>query len=112
MLDLQCSRLQLVTSPAADGSPATSLAAQLAWRPPPDSGAARCCHVWCAFVASGGQLLAPPRWLGVACVDGYCITDLLVPAEATWVVFTVQPEGPNGLVQQLEHAAQVEVSLA
>jgi hypothetical protein len=112
VLDLQCGDLQLATSPAADGSPATSLAAQLAWRPPPNSGGVRCCHVWGTFLASGGQPLAPPRWLGAACADGYRITDLLVPAEAMQASFTVQPEGPNGLVQELQHAAQVEVGLA
>lgn len=107
---LRCSTLTCIsTDPAgADGgdSSCDMLAAQLEWLPPP--GGVRCCQIWCAF---DGEAAAPPRWLGVACADGFWVAGLRVPPGATSATFTVQAEGRNGLMQDMVSAARVTARL-
>ncbi|KAL4447747.1 hypothetical protein ABPG75_004966 [Micractinium tetrahymenae] len=109
---LRCEGLQLSGSGAGSdgGDPSSAmLAARLGWQAP--AGGTRRCHVWCGFDGAAGQAAAEPRWLGVACANGFCASGMPVPAAATAVTFIVQAEGRNGLAQELAAAACVTVSL-
>lgn len=111
--DLACEGLQLkraVASADSGDSVGVTLTAQLSWQAPVTS--VRCCHIWCAFDGgAAGPAAAAPRWLGVACADAFCVSGLPMPAGVAAATFWVQPEGRNGLVQELEAAACVSVGI-
>ena len=120
---LLCSSLDLADAPAEPPSGTDTLAAaeqqllsaQLTWLPPAGC-TARCCHVWYSFSAggdssSGSEERFEPQWLGAACANSYSIAGLPVPAGATAVWLTVQPEACNGQAQPLHQAAHVAANL-
>lgn len=99
-----------VASADSGDSVGVTLTAQLSWQAPVTS--VRCCHIWCAFDGgAAGPAAAAPRWLGVACADAFCVSGLPMPAGVAAATFWVQPEGRNGLVQELEAAACVSVGI-
>lgn len=109
---LSCSSLQTAEAAAEpSGSGGATLAARLAWQPPPGEAPPRCCHVWCWFEGPAGGKLAAPAWLGIASADGYVAAGLEAPLDAAAAVFAVQPEGASGLVQELATAARLCVRL-
>lgn len=122
---LTCSSLQLSAAGAAAveaaladaeeaGTGSRQVAARLSWVPPPGD-AIRCCHVWwCSHTsaaAAGTQEACQWQWLGAAFADGFWVAGLAVPPGAAQLVFVVQPEGCNGLAQELAAAARVTASL-
>lgn len=88
------------------------LGAKLAWQPAQGGCEPRCYHIWCCWPCSPGQ--DPEwRWVGTARCCAYCLSlaDAGVPRGASTAAFAVQPEGANGLLQELAAAARVTVSL-
>lgn len=113
--DLRCEVLQLGHDAGSSGGrghdnpSAAVLAAMLQWQVA--AAGVRCCHVWCVFEDGAAGTAAEPCWLGVACTGAFCVSGLAVLAGASAVTFLVQPEGRNGLVQELASAARVSVSI-
>ncbi|KAL4424425.1 hypothetical protein ABPG77_005668, partial [Micractinium sp. CCAP 211/92] len=111
--DLVCKGLQLKrnagTTDSKDGG-GGMLAAWLQWQAP--ASGVRCCHVWYAFDGcAAGAAAAEACWLGVACADALYVSGLAAPARVAAVTFWVQPEGRNGLVQELAAAMRVRFGL-
>lgn len=85
------------------------LTGRLTWEPPPSAAAIRCCHVWWSrgtAAADGTAEALQWQWLGAAFAGAFWLQHLDVLLHASPIVFAVQPEGSNGLVQDLAAAAR------